>query len=152
VRERIVRASPPVVVGALVGAAVLALACGPKEPPLAPPAASPPTGRAATLVNATILANGCKDLGPAATRRAQRAMDQLVDGCTSVPGGRSQFEATLQPGGRIAISAVAGQPDVVPICILKHSLLHDVPLTKPCQLDVKIEETSISVVLDAGAG
>jgi hypothetical protein len=79
-------------------------------------------------------------------------MDQLIEGCSTVPGGKAQFEATLQPGGRIQITGVAGEPDVVPICILKHSLLHNVPLTKPCRLDVKIEQTSVSVVVDAGAG
>jgi hypothetical protein len=135
--------------------AVALAACGPKEPPVAPPApathaASP--GRAAQVVNATILANGCRDLGPSAARLAEGAMYQLIEGCASVPGGKAQFEATLQPGGRIQILGVAGQPDVVPICILKHSLLHNVPLTKPCRLDVKIEETSVSVPVDAGAG
>lgn len=36
-----------------------------------------------------------------------------------------------------------GQPEVVPICILKHALVHRVPLTKPCPLDVRIEQTSV---------
>jgi hypothetical protein len=72
-------------------------------------------------------------------------MYQLVEGCASVPGGVAQFEATLQPGGRIEISAAPGQPDVVPICVLKHSLLHSVPLTKPCHLDVKIEQSTVPV-------
>jgi hypothetical protein len=81
-------------------------------------------------------------------------MDQLIEGCTVVPGGRAQFEATLEPGGRIQITAAAGQPDIVPICILKHSLQHKVPLTKPCRLDVKIEQGSIVVgaPVDGGAG
>jgi hypothetical protein len=137
---------------ALVVAAA-AIACGPKEPPAAPSAPeAAPSGRAAQIVNATILTNGCRDLGASAARLAERAMDQLIEGCSTVPGGKAQFEATLQPGGRIQISGVAGEPDVVPICILKHSLLHNVPLTKPCRLDVKIEQTSVSVVLDAGAG
>jgi hypothetical protein len=142
------------IVRAHVAAFAVALAaCGPKEPPATAPAPAPaPPARAAQVVNASILANGCRDLGPAAARLAEGAMYQLIEGCASVPGGKAQFEATLQPGGRIQIMGVAGQPDVVPICILKHSLLHNVPLTKPCRLDVKIEETSVSVPIDAGAG
>ena len=131
----------------------IAGACGSPAAPAAAPE-SPP-GRAAQLVNATILTNGCRDLGATAAHQAERAMDQLIEGCTVVPGGRAQFGATLQPGGRIEITGGPGQADVVPICILKHSLLHNVPLTKPCRLDVKIEQTSVVVpgppVLDAGA-
>jgi hypothetical protein len=138
------------------GAVVVAIAfvaCGPKEPAAtAPPPAEPAPTRAAQVVNASILTNGCRDLGPSAARLAEGAMYQLIEGCASVPGGKAQFEATLQPGGRIAIVGVQGQPDVVPICILKHSLVHNVPLTKPCRLDVKIEQTSVSVPIDAGAG
>ncbi len=101
------------------------------------------------MVNATILTNGCKVAGAASARLAEKAMNQLTEGCSSVPGGKAEFEATLQPGGRIAISAVPGQPDVVPICVLKHSLQHSVPLTQPCHLDVKLEQ--ISITLDGGS-
>jgi len=140
-------------VRAAVVLAVAVMACGPKGTPAGAPAPEPaPAGRAAQLVNASILANGCRDLGASAARLAEGAMYQLIEGCSSVPGGKAQFQATLQPGGRIEIVGVAGQPDVVPICILKHSLLHNVPLTKPCRLDVKIEQTSVSVPVDAGAG
>jgi hypothetical protein len=132
-------------------AVVAIAACVAKEQPGASPE-TPPAGMAAQMVNATILTNGCRDLGMPAARQAERAMDQLIEGCATVPGGKAQFEATLQPGGRIEIAGVAGQPDVVPICILKHSLMHKVPLTKPCRLDVKIEQTSVSVVLDGGTG
>jgi hypothetical protein len=97
------------------------------------------------MVNATILANGCHDLGHENARLAERAMYELVEGCSSVPGGSAQFEATLEPGGRIDIAGTPGQPDVVPICILKHSLQHKVALTKPCRLDVKITQTSVPV-------
>jgi hypothetical protein len=136
-----------------VFAVVAIAACAAKEQPAASPETPPPPGGvAAQMVNATILTNGCRDLGMPAARQAERAMDQLIEGCTTVPGGKAQFEATLQPGGRIEIDGVPGQPDVVPICILKHSLMHKVPLTKPCHLDVKIEQTSVSVVLDGGAG
>lgn len=123
-----------------------------------PPAQTPPpttaavtTGPAAQVVNATILTNRCQELGRAKAKLAERAMYQLVEACTSVPGGSAQFEATLQPGGRIDITAAPGQPDVVPVCILKHSLMHKVPLAKPCRLDVKIEQTSVPMSLDGGA-
>jgi hypothetical protein len=131
---------------------VAAAACGPKAVDGAAPSAPPvPSGRAARVVNATVLANGCQELGQANARIAERAMDQLVEGCTSVPGGTAEFQATLLPSGRIEIAAGPGQPDVVPICILKHSLTHDVRLGKPCRLDVKIQQTSVPVALDGGA-
>jgi hypothetical protein len=102
------------------------------------------------VVNATVLANGCQELGKANGRLAEKAMYELVEGCSTVPGGRSRFTATLLPGGRIEIQAGPGQPDVVPICVLKHPLVHQVPLAKPCRLDVKIEQTSLPVSIDGG--
>jgi hypothetical protein len=141
---------------ALVG---LLAACASTPPPvereLPPPTtAGPTTGPSAQVVNATILTNGCQHLGKGNSMLAESAMYHLVEACTSVPGGSTQFVATLQPGGRIDITAAPGQPDVVPICILKHSLLHKVPLKTPCQLDVKIEQTSVAMPtrLDAGVG
>jgi hypothetical protein len=129
---------------------VFVMACQPKadQAVASPP---PPTGRAARVVHATVLANGCQDLGQANGRLAEQAMDQLVEGCTSVPGGTVQFEATLLPSGRIEIAAGPGQPDVVPVCILKHSLMHSVRLSRPCRLDVKLAESSVAVALDAGS-
>jgi len=125
----------------------------PAEPELPPPTtAAAPTGPSAQVVNATILTNGCQSLGKGNSMLAESAMYHLVEACTSVPGGSTQFLATLQPGGRIDIAAAPGQPDVVPICILKHSLQHKVPLKAPCQLDVKIEQTSVAMPTDAGAG
>jgi hypothetical protein len=135
------------------------VACGPKEPPAstAPtqpsalePSAREPTARAAQVVNATILANGCQNLGRANGELAEKAMYKLVEGCASVPGGTAQFGATLLPGGQIEIAAAPGQPGMVPICILKHPLVHKVPLSKPCRLDVKIEQTSVPVGGDGG--
>jgi hypothetical protein len=116
-------------------------------------AASPPQGNAPTppavpsaqLVTALVLTNGCQSIGRQSALLAESAMNALVEGCASVPGGSMQFHATLQPGGRIEISAAPGQPEVVPICILKHALVHRVPLTRPCPLDVKIEQTSVSM-------
>jgi hypothetical protein len=129
----------------------MVVACRPTEPAeRAQRVPGPPAPRAVQLIHATILANGCQELGRAEAKRAEAAMYKLVEGCSSVPGGGAQFAATLLPSGRIQIAAAPGQPDVVPICILKHSLLHNVPLAKPCRLDVKIEEISVPVGLDGG--
>ena len=114
-------------------------------------ASSPPQGSvpiptavpSAQLVTALVLTNGCQSIGRQSALLAENAMTALVEGCASVPGGSMQFHATLQPGGRIEISAAPGQPEVVPICILKHALVHRVPLTRPCPLDVKIEQTNV---------
>jgi hypothetical protein len=104
---------------------------------------SAPSGPSAQLVSALVLTNGCQSMGRQSALLAESAMTALVEGCASVPGGSMQFHATLLPGGRIEISAAPGQPEVVPICILKHALVHRVPLTKPCPLDVKIEQTNV---------
>ena len=125
----------------------------PVEPEPPPPTTAQPTvGPSAQVVNATILTNGCQNLGKGNSMLAESAMYHLVEACTSVPGGSAQFEATLEPGGQIDIAAVPGQPAVVPICILKHSLQHKVPLKAPCHLDVKIEQTMVAMPTDAGAG
>jgi hypothetical protein len=139
---------------------VLVAGCVSSPPPeSAPPA--PPSGPSAQVVNAVVLANGCPSLGRQSTLLAENAMNALVEGCSSVPGGSMQFRATLQPGGRIEITAAPGQPDVVPICILKHALVHRVPLTRACPLEVKIEQSSVmlsspsaprSSPTDAGGG
>lgn len=126
----------------------------PAEPPPPPPTTAMPSsgGPSAQVVNATILTNACQGLGKSNAMLAESAMYHLVEACTSVPGGSAQFEATLEPGGQIDIAGVPGQPAVVPICILKHSLQHKVPLKAPCHLDVKIEQTSVAMPTDAGAG
>ena len=143
---------------ALIAALSALAACASTPPPASPEppppttAEPPSTGPSAQVVNATILTNGCQNLGKSNAMLAESAMYHLVEACTSVPGGSAQFEATLEPGGRIDIAGVPGQPAVVPICILKHSLQHNVPLKAPCHLDVKIEQTSVVMPTDAGAG
>ena len=129
----------------------MAAACAPRSAAPAAPAPPPPPPRTVQSVTSTVLTNGCEALGMANAKLAEAAMYQLVEGCSSVPGGTAQFSATLLPGGRIEIASVAGQPDVVPTCILKHSLLHRVALAKPCRLEFKIEEKSLPVPVDAGA-
>ncbi|HEY3816274.1 MAG TPA: hypothetical protein VGL81_03835 [Polyangiaceae bacterium] len=122
-----------------------------------PPPPAAPSGPQAQLVTALVLTNGCQSMGHQSARLAESAMNALVEGCTSVPGGSMQFHATLLPGGRIEIGGAPGQAEVVPICILKHALVHRVPLTKACPLDVKIEQTSVPMSAapsppSAGAG
>lgn len=135
------------------GLGIFIVACGgaAQEAPASAVAPPPPAQRSAQVVNATILTNGCQSLGTTSGKLAEQAMYQLVEGCASVPGGMARFEATLQPGGRIDIAVAPGQPDVVPTCILKHSLHHKVPLVKPCPLEVKIEQSSVAMPGDAGA-
>ena len=132
-------------------------ACGPKAapetaPPSSPSAPEPAPVVSARMVNATVLANGCRELGPSSARLAESAMYRLIEGCSSVPGGKAEFSATLQPGGRVEITSASGKEDVVPICVLKHSLSHSVPLTRPCRLDVKLEQSSVPMPVDAGSG
>lgn len=126
-------------------AIVAACACAPTTTSRGAPGTTPESGRAAQVVNATILTNGCQKLGSRNAQLAEHAMSDLVEGCTSIPGGAARFEATLDPGGRIEIASTPGYADVVPICVLKHALTHKVPLAKPCRLDVKIEETRVAV-------
>jgi hypothetical protein len=129
--------------GMRVAFASLALVVGCASSSPAGSVPSAPSGPSAQLVSALVLTNGCQSMGRQSALLAESAMTALVEGCASVPGGSMQFHATLQPGGRIEISAAPGQPEVVPICILKHALVHRVPLTKPCPLDVKIEQKSV---------
>jgi hypothetical protein len=94
--------------------------------------------------------NDCQSLGPEAARRAERAMYDLVEGCTSIPGAVTQFQATLEPGGRIEITPGRGQPEVIPVCVLKHALVHEVPLRRPCGLRVRLEQSTVAISSDAG--
>lgn len=134
----------------LAAASVISIACRAAPPPAAPApdpvASSSPNTR---IVSATVLANECANLGKVNGKLAEDAMNRLVEGCTAIPGGSIRFVATLQPGGRIEIAPVEGQPATVPICVLKHELKHKVALQKACKLEVKLEETAIH--LDAGA-
>jgi hypothetical protein len=113
--------------------------------PTSGPAPTSGPVRSAQVVNASIVANGCQTLGAHVAQMAERAMDELVEGCASVPGSMARFHATLLPGGRIEIAVGPGQPEMIPTCIVKHSLIHRVPLSKPCGLDVKLEEKSVPV-------
>jgi len=133
---------------ALVVAAFLPLGCH-SEPVRAPPPVEP-VGPSAKIVSATLVANDCDRVAKGNAKLAEDAMNKLVEGCTSVPGGRARFSATLEPGGRIEIAQTDGSPDTVPICVLKHELRHKVPLTHECKLDVRLDESAVALP-DAGA-
>jgi hypothetical protein len=137
------------VVSAFLAAQVALTSCGPSGP--AQSAQGNVARRDAKIVNATIVTNGCQNLGAESARLAERAMYDLIEACSSVPGGVARFHATLQPGGHIEITAGPGQPQVIPICVVKHSLLHKVRLVGPCGLDVRLEETSVTMARDGAA-
>jgi hypothetical protein len=137
------------VVSVFLAAQVALASCGPAGP--AQSAQGNAARRDAKIINATIITNGCQNLGAEGARLAERAMYDLIEACSSVPGGVAQFHATLQPGGRIEITAGPGQPQVIPICVVKHSLLHKVRLAGPCGLDVRLEETNVVMARDAAA-
>jgi hypothetical protein len=99
-------------------------------------------------VDAVIVANECAKLGNVNARAAEKAMHKLVEGCAEVPGGVAQFTATLVPGGRIDIGPMKGSDPAqatVPMCVLKHPLVHTVALPSPCKLDVRMEQQKIAV-------
>lgn len=75
-------------------------------------------------------------------RAAQSTIHRLVDPCAGVPNGKAHFSATLLPGGRIELASPSGDPagGVVPTCVLRNNLLHQVYLKKPCKFDVQLEE------------
>jgi hypothetical protein len=129
--------------------AFLAGCANPPPPRAETPGAAP--SRPVQAVSTVIVANGCANLGRANAKLAERAMDNLVEGCAHIPGGSVRFSATLLPTGRIAIAPGEGQPDVLPLCVLKHDLTHRVPLAKACVLNVRLEETTLRVPIAADA-
>jgi len=104
--------------------------------------ASEPAGPSVSYVNATVVVARCPDAKTMNNRAAQNTIHRLVDPCAGVPGGKAHFSATLLPGGRIELASPAGDPaeGVVPTCVLRHNLLHQVYLKKPCTFDVQLEE------------
>jgi hypothetical protein len=128
--------------------AVSLLACSPPASP--PPPQEAPPARTARLVSASVIANDCGRVTKGNAKLAEDAMNKLIEGCSSVPGGSARFTATLEPGGRIELAQSEGAADVVPICVLKHELRHKVPLVHACKLDVRLDESAIDLP-DAGA-
>ena len=90
--------------GPVCAAALLASACASSAPP---PAPAPPV--IARTVSAIVLVNHCAALGPANARLAEKAINQLVDGCSSLPGGASASRRLSCRGARCSSSrAVTG--------------------------------------------
>lgn len=126
--------------GPVCAAALLASACASSAPP---PAPAPPV--IARTVSAIVLVNHCAALGPANARLAEKAINQLVDGCSSLPGGSVRFTATLLPGGTMQFESRGDGSELIPICALSHPLTHGVHLQKSCSLDVQLEAASLAL-------
>ena len=105
------------------------------QPP--PPAAKPTV----TIVESSVMLVDCPaKLQP---KQAKETITGLVEGCSSVPGGRARFVAVLEPDGAVTITAPDGSTQgTIPICVLSHKLKHKLAIKKPCKVDVQIEETA----------
>lgn len=131
---------------ALAGALMFGVGCGPRSEPASPagPATAPPATPAkprVVVVEGSVIVRDC----PAKLhKQARKTLDALVGDCENVPGGSARFLATLQPGGRIEISAPDGSDEgTIPICVLKNKLRHKLFITKDCAVEVRIEENSL---------
>ncbi len=119
-------------------------------------APAPAVTRTAATVSAIVLVNRCTSLGAANAKLAEKAMNQLVDGCGSFTGHDVRFTATLLPGGAIQFEP-RGDAESIPICVLSHPLTHAVHLTRSCALDVELEASALAlpsstVAAPGGAG
>jgi hypothetical protein len=128
---------------ALLLATVAFAACAGSSAPSATPAQEEKPN--ASIVNATTVVGKCPDQAQMNAKEAQRSIQQLVEPCATVPGGRAHFSAVLLPGGRIELGSPEGNPadGVVPTCVLTHKLQHQVRLKSPCALDVQLEERKV---------
>ncbi len=99
----------------------------------------------ASMVNATSIVSACPDAAKMNARAAQEAIRKLVGPCAKVPGGKAAFSATLVPGGRIELASPSGDAaeGVVPTCVLKNRLVHNVLLKQPCTFRVELEERKV---------
>jgi hypothetical protein len=121
-------------------AALLLLASCASNP--GPDLPEPPVVHAVTAI---IVANKCgAALSKPDAKRAEDAMNKLVERCTSVPHGVRSFGVVLLPGGdlRFTGDADAGE-DEVPICVVSHRLTHSVQLKAPCEIDIRLEQSKM---------
>ena len=121
----------------------------------APPEVPPDPGASATsapgrnppvvLVDSAVVVDACPDASRMNAKAAQATIRKLVEPCSSVPGGKAHFSAILHRDGRIQLASPKGDPSrgVVPTCALEHKLVHQVTLSKPCELEVTLEERSL---------
>ncbi len=140
------RRSAPLL-GSACAVAIVATACASHAPPaaVAPVAAPVAVRETARTVSAIVLVNHCASLGPVNARLAEKAINQLVDGCNSLPGGSVRFMATLLPGGTMQFETRGDGSELIPICVLSHPLTHGVHLQKSCSLDLQLEEASLAL-------
>ena len=95
-----------------------------------------------SIVDSSVVVSACTESKTMNQRAARDAIRKLVDPCAAVPGGKAHFAATLQPDGRIELAGPSGDPadGVVPTCVLKNKLAHQVTLRHPCKFDVQLVE------------
>ncbi len=95
-----------------------------------------------TVLSTSYVVGQCPDAKTMNARAAETTMRKLVQPCDKVPGSKSDFRATLVPGGRIVLASPSGNSDEgwVPTCVLRHGLTHNVALKEPCAFDVHLEE------------
>jgi hypothetical protein len=97
------------------------------------------------MVSASAVVSACPDARRMNGNLAARTIQDLVDPCATVPGGRAHFSAALLPSGKILLAAPDGNAaeGVVPTCVLKNGLAHKVHLTQACKFDVQLEERKV---------
>lgn len=107
-----------------------------------------------SLVNASSTVSACPDSKSMNARAATNAINQLVEPCVAVPGGRAHFSATLLPGGKVELASPQGNTadGVVPTCVLRGGLRHKVQLRSACTFDVKLEERKVGSSAPSGDG
>lgn len=123
------RASRPETVVPARASAAPAPSAAPAEPPV-------------SMLSTAYVVGQCPDAKTMNVRAAEAAMRRMIEPCARIPGKRSDFRATLLPGGRIALASPSGDADegLVPMCVLRRGLTHSVTLREPCAFDVHLEE------------
>lgn len=132
----------PLVLALVASGGIVLGACAPG--PVAEPGGDVPR-TVTSMVNASVVIGACPDARKMNAKTAAETINQLVEPCGQVPGGKAHFAAVLLPGGKIELAAPDGKvtEGVVPTCVLSHGLAHKVSLTKPCTFDVQIEERKL---------
>jgi hypothetical protein len=130
---------PRSLVAAVVALAGLVVGCRSGAAP-APATATPApsgSGRDIALIDTTVVIKDCPESSKLDPAVLDRTLRKFVEGCSSVPGGSTLLSATLAPNGRIELGAPDG---MVPACMLKNPLVHQLPLKLACRTEVRVEE------------
>ena len=102
--------------------------------------------RPRTIITTTSLmvVDACPQSKKIDPKRATKEIEELIGPCTTIPGGKAHFSATLLPDGRVELASPTGDPSrgVVPTCLLQSQsqLRHRLRLTKSCRFDVTLDE------------